>query len=1050
MAGSITIGDGGGGTGAGGSGGVPAAHLEQVAGSQGAQDLGLFIGLEHAEAGVDWRLVKAVRDTDATQATLRWSDNVNGVTVTIPASVASGVDGNEWGINFAFGSSNSAVLDAANKRLNLTAANASWSWATVAATINAVWTGAAVVFGSGGATAGSLSSQRFSGGAAPEAIGAEIDETNKLITIKYAAADTLQQIKDALDEFTLTNARLVANEIAETNLTLAAEDPATPRHIPFDGFYAAGQAPDTEPGPGIDAEARAAAAAAQAAADQAQTDATGAQTRADEAWTNSDTASRQASENASQISAERGFRTQGDDLQSVTISSASSYQSALTAQRNSQQPLEIFISAAIAGTRSGSPYSYNAGDVLYVAPFSDSVERRFNIPQGSTGPTTPTVKPRTADYTITSDDEGDTIVLTSNTRTFTLPAIGAGVGQVSAGFAVVIGNQGTGELTIRAASGNFVLAQSGQGAQRSGITRGQAFRYQVIDGITWLAIADTTFPDVTTKANQTDLDTEIAARIAADTALGERIDALPSGGGGGGGRKLEISPSGDNNRTIQLPTTYTDYDFIVLDVAADQHIEISVAVDLLVTTGTDVYRSGSTQRITWTPATRQFTLNSNAFHGAVLFGVTGGDAGGSGGSAGSIAVSPSNIRVHTDLGIVGDYVLAAEDLDVATLNAANVDQYEVWFKEEVVHTASWSPVADFSVTFTVNPTEMTQIGLTANDRLVPVRLVFRSSGTFVSLINTWLEIGGPLSMAALLENLDINPQHLADAAGLRLLLTAQRTAFQQVWAIATGTFTATIDTHNYDVREGDLYYFAPRGVDRIARLVYRPNDPKKQDALTNQQKAELIDVRLGIAAINPTAANLQRQIDVFFDPPAILGSTVYAEFRVAGQGPAARQLMAQAGGRVRFTLSQAQAESISNNITDDQTTIDVRINLYDAATSGNLLATVHRDLTILWQPPPVVQTLTSAAAIAWAMGNGLTADLTLAHNATITPSGGDNGETAILRVVQDATGSRTLAFSGVQTGGRRVGLSAAAGKRTTIALHKIGTIWHYMGSILDA
>ena len=145
----------------------------------------------------------------------------------------------------------------------------------------------------------------------------------------------------------------------------------------------------------------------------------------------------------------------------------------------------------------GANITIPAGEAIRVARVTTTRwEIIADTRQSTSSSSTPTVKPRTTDYTITSDDEGDTILLTSNTRTFTLPAIGAGAGQVSAGYEVVIGNQGTGELTIRAASGNFVLAQSGQGAQRSQITRGQAFRYQVVDGITWLAIADTTFPEL--------------------------------------------------------------------------------------------------------------------------------------------------------------------------------------------------------------------------------------------------------------------------------------------------------------------------------------------------------------------------------------------------------------------------------------------------------------------------------------------------------------------------------------------------------------------------
>lgn len=65
----------------------------------------------------------------------------------------------------------------------------------------------------------------------------------------------------------------------------------------------------------------------------------------------------------------------------------------------------------------------------------------------------------------------------------------------------------------------------------------------------------------------------------------------------------------------------------------------------------------------------------------------------------------------------------------------------------------------------------------------------------------------------------------------------------------------------------------------------------------------------------------------------------------------------------------------------------------------------------IWTP---TQTLTDAATIAWDMDVGAVAKVTLAGNRTLgAPTNLKDGGTYILRVIQDGTGSRTLAYSGV-------------------------------------
>ena len=108
-------------------------------------------------------------------------------------------------------------------------------------------------------------------------------------------------------------------------------------------------------------------------------------------------------------------------------------------------------------------------------------------------------------------------------------------------------------------------------------------------------------------------------------------------------------------------------------------------------------------------------------------------------AAPSIRVSPTNIDIFTDLD--GDYTLAAENLDVDSLVAAGVNDWAIWFKQEPVHVAptNWTPASNLIVNFNINTTEETQIALTAQDRIVPVSLVFnkRESGatTYVSQVD---------------------------------------------------------------------------------------------------------------------------------------------------------------------------------------------------------------------------------------------------------------------------------------------------------------------------
>ena len=100
---------------------------------------------------------------------------------------------------------------------------------------------------------------------------------------------------------------------------------------------------------------------------------------------------------------------------------------------------------------------------------------------------------------------------------------------------------------------------------------------------------------------------------------GPQGDQGPAGPQADPGRKTRIDPSGSNSRTIQLPTDYRDYAFILIEWLDGQAVELSVDVESLPSTGTRVYRSGGARRATWTASTRQFTLDGAAFTGATLY-----------------------------------------------------------------------------------------------------------------------------------------------------------------------------------------------------------------------------------------------------------------------------------------------------------------------------------------------------------------------------------------------------------------------------------------------
>ena len=161
----------------------------------------------------------------------------------------------------------------------------------------------------------------------------------------------------------------------------------------------------------------------------------------------------------------------------------------------------------------------------------------------------------------------------------------------------------------------------------------------------------------------------------------------------------------------------------------------------------------------------------------------------------------------------------------------------------------------------------------------------------------------------------------------------------------------------------------------------------------------------------------------------------------------------------RFDLTSDHRDTLATNNADtDHTNAELTFSF----TSGNdyiysLVFPVNNPSFVADAPdpkiPPVtVQTLTSAAAISVDAADGEIGDLTIAHNATINVTGGNDGSSFLLRVTQDSTGSRTLTLNSAVLRPAAVQaptLSTAAGALDLLLFSRIGTSWYYISITND-
>ena len=157
----------------------------------------------------------------------------------------------------------------------------------------------------------------------------------------------------------------------------------------------------------------------------------------------------------------------GDDLQSITVNSLSSFTSALAAQAKSDTPLEIIFALQIVLTSGPNQGTYAVGDVVRVAPRSTSIERRFNAV--SSARLDAEAKARQEGDTFTEYSANSSATLASALRTHAgVDSVHGGVIQVTADFTTATRSYTSGQRWYIAphhtAEGELVLlSESGPG-----------------------------------------------------------------------------------------------------------------------------------------------------------------------------------------------------------------------------------------------------------------------------------------------------------------------------------------------------------------------------------------------------------------------------------------------------------------------------------------------------------------------------------------------------------------------------------------------------------
>ena len=217
------------------------------------------------------------------------------------------------------------------------------------------------------------------------------------------------------------------------------------------------------------------------------------------------------------------------DLQSITVSTAQSYSNALDNQAGSAKPLILVMSAAVSGTRAGTAFSWDAGDVIWIPPTSVATELLFTLPQG-TGTGTSTIRRRTirsvtASASIVDGDRGNILAIlddsTSNVKRVQLPPI-ATAGE---GFEVTLLNAGVGRARqlLVASTADVIIPRSNNPASFVELPDPKSSITLIATSMAAAAFGRTGSRWCVVETNEDASDartTATAAQTAADSALG--------------------------------------------------------------------------------------------------------------------------------------------------------------------------------------------------------------------------------------------------------------------------------------------------------------------------------------------------------------------------------------------------------------------------------------------------------------------------------------------------------------------------------------------------
>ena len=231
-------------------------------------------------------------------------------------------------------------------------------------------------------------------------------------------------------------------------------------------------------------------------------------------------------------------------------------------------------------------------------------------------------------------------------------------------------------------------------------------------------------------------------------------------------------------------------------------------------------------------------------------------------------------------------------------------------------------------------------------------------------------------------------------------------------------------------------------------------------ALTQAQQIQLLNatpVRENVSASTLAAILELTGFEIHISNPGILTGVWLA---VSFQGTPAsfnansdvpRREWSTSTTNHRLYLSKAGADSVSDAVyASTEKTLEVDLIFYDAASAGNEVG--RKRLTVGMVDTRRVLTLPPASAITWSYADGEIADLTLNQNIAINIVGGFDGDEALIRARQDATGSRTLTLeSAIERGNIPAPvLSTVAGSLDYLRLVKVGATWRFVEIIHDA